>query len=92
MTQRQLAFATGIAQPTIARIERRLTVPRVDTMDRLLRATGHCLEVDRSSGQGIDRSLIRELLSRPVEERVGALTAEARFLDELDGAVPCTRR
>ena len=44
LTQRQLAAATGVAQPTIARIERGLEVPRVDTLDRLVRAAGFALE------------------------------------------------
>ncbi|MGA9159830.1 MAG: helix-turn-helix transcriptional regulator, partial [Actinomycetota bacterium] len=40
LTQRALALRAGIPQPTIARIEARTVVPRIDTLDRLLSACG----------------------------------------------------
>jgi len=62
MTQRQLAAASGIPQSTVARIERGMISPRLDTLERLLRASGHQLEVEPRLGIGVDRSQIRELL------------------------------
>lgn len=86
MTQRQLATVTGIAQPTIARIETGDNVPRLDTLQRLLIATGHQLGVDPQAGRGVDRTLIAEMLERSPAERLASLQAEARFLNQLDGA------
>lgn len=86
MTQRQLATVTGIAQPTIARIETGDNVPRLDTLQRLLIATGHQLGVDPQAGQGVDRTLIAEMLKRSPAERLVTLPAEARFLSQLGAA------
>ena len=63
LTQRALATATGVAQPTIARIERGSEDPRLSTLTRLLAACDHRLEMQASGGEGVDRSAIRELLA-----------------------------
>lgn len=47
LTQRELAQATGIHQPAIARIETGDVVPRVDTLGRLLAACGASLVVEQ---------------------------------------------
>lgn len=86
LSQRALAAATGVAQPTIARIERGVETPRVDTLDRLLRACGEKLEAQPQRGQGVDRTLIQELLRVTPAERLRRLTHEARKLVELDAA------
>src|SRR5579864_5674600 len=52
LTQRGLAARTGVAQPTIARIERGLDDPRVRTLSRLLQACGETLEVSPTLGVG----------------------------------------
>ena len=80
MTQRALARATGIPQASIARIERGLTVPRVDTLQRLLRATGQDIELEQRLGQGIDQSGIHELLALSPEERIHRGMRAARSL------------
>lgn len=69
MTQRALAELTGIPQSLIARIERGTTVPRVDTFERLLQATGQDIEVEFRLGQGVDRTIIRELLRLTPDQR-----------------------
>jgi transcriptional regulator with XRE-family HTH domain len=69
MTQRHLAERTGIPQSSIARIERGVTVPRVDTLQRLLRATGNEIEVEARLGEGVDRSVMRGLLRLTPDER-----------------------
>lgn len=56
-------------QSTIGRIESRAVVPRVDTLAHLLRACDESLEVMPRLGQGIDRSIMRELLKLTAEER-----------------------
>lgn len=91
LTQRSLAARTGVAQPTVARIERGLEVPRVDTMQRLLEACGETLEAGPRRGLGVDRSLIREMLSRSPAERLALVPAEADVLRVLDTARTAAR-
>jgi transcriptional regulator with XRE-family HTH domain len=92
LSQRQLAERTGVAQPTIARIELGVAVPRVDTLDRLLGACGETLEVMRREAVDFDRTLIRRLLAMTPEERVACLIEEAATLRRLDEAHPVGRR
>jgi predicted transcriptional regulator len=86
LTQRALAARTGIAQPTIARIERGTDDPRVSTVARLLAACGESLEAVGRRGDGIDTTLFDELLRLSPAERVRLLTEENRSLDALDRA------
>ena len=88
LTQRRLAAATGVAQPTIARIERGHEVPRVDTLDTLLRACGDTVEAVPLAGVGLDRSVIRQLLRLSPAERGGTAAHDARMLARLDAARP----
>lgn len=83
LTQRELAARARIAQPAIARIETGGVIPRVDTLERLLRACGHNLEVTRRAGAGIDRSVIRQLLRLTPRQRLDLAVAEADKLDRL---------
>ncbi len=46
MTQQQLAQATGMPQPSVARIEAGTVSPRASTLIELLAATGHRLAVE----------------------------------------------
>ena len=59
-TQRELARHTGVAQPTIARIEAGTADPRMSTVDRLLRACGVTLLSTPRPGAGVDE--VRELV------------------------------
>jgi transcriptional regulator with XRE-family HTH domain len=86
LSQRGLAGITGVAQPTIARIERGQEIPRIDTLARLLRACGESIEARPRLGQGVDRSLIRDMLRRTPAERLASLGEEAAFVDTLDRA------
>ena len=87
LTQRELAVRTGIAQPTIARIESGAAVPRVDTFNVLLRACGDDLEVVRRvPGTDVDRSLIRDLLRQSPRERLRLLARDAAGLARLERA------
>ncbi len=72
-----------MAQPAIARIERGTVVPRVDTLDRLLVACGHSLEVERRLGAGVDRTVIRELLRLTPRERLDLAAEEASNMARL---------
>ena len=84
LSQRALAARTGVAQPTIARIERGTDTPRLDTAERLLAGCGWSLVAIRRPD--IDMSLVDELLAMPAVERVRLLTQEAAALDAIDAA------
>ena len=86
LTQRQLAASAGVAQPTIARIERGLEMPRIDTLDRLLRVCGDAVETVPLAGEGIDRTVIRQLLRLTPAERARTAVHDARMLAELDAS------
>src|SRR5436309_121267 len=80
MTQRQLATASGMPQPSIARIENGSTVPRLDTLQRLLHAAGQDLELEPRLGEGVDRTTIRALLGLTADERGQAAAVAGRNL------------
>lgn len=86
LSQRELASRTGIAQPTIARIEAGHVDPRVRTLDRLLSACGVELATVSRSGSGIDRTQIRELLRLTPLERLELLRLDAAGLRRLEAA------
>jgi len=79
LTQRQLATCAGVPQASIARIERGLTRPQVDTLERLLRACGVALTTEPLD-LGIDIGLIRARLAMTPLERHRSALAAARAL------------
>ncbi len=83
MTQRDLAEASGIPQPSIARIERGASIPRVDTLERALRAAGQELEPAPQLGSNVDRSQIRALLAMTPDQRGRAAAVAGRNLVNL---------
>jgi transcriptional regulator with XRE-family HTH domain len=92
LSQRALATATGVAQPTIARIERGSESPRIDTLARLLRACGHRLEARPAAGDGVDRTAIRRLLALTPAERAVLATTEGRAMADVPVGVLAERR
>ena len=87
LSQRELSERTGVAQPTIARIETSQVSPRVATLERLLDACGVRLVLTPRRGQGIDRSVIRELLDLTPEERARRAAEEANNLACLESVL-----
>jgi transcriptional regulator with XRE-family HTH domain len=83
MTQRDLAVASGVPQSSIARIEQGVTVPRIDTLHRLLRAAGHDLELGPTVGDGVDRTQIRALMALTSADRGRAAELAGRNLLQL---------
>ncbi len=83
LTQRGLAARCGVAQPTIARIERGIDDPRVSTVCRLLAACGESIEAMPEIGVGVDRSEIRRLLRMSPRDRARTLEDDAKFLDSV---------
>ena len=69
LSQRELARRAGVPQPAVSRIERDHGSPRVDTLDRLLRACGKALELADRPGLGVDRTLVWERLRLSPGER-----------------------
>lgn len=86
LSQRELASRARVAQPAVARIEAGGVVPRVDTLEHLLRACGHTLEVARRVGAGVDRSVIKQLLKLTPRQRLDLAVTEANNLDRLLGS------
>lgn len=83
LTQRQLAERAGMPQATVGRIEAGLITPRVDTLERLLRAAGQELAAGPRPGIGIDRSQIRALLRLTPRQRLELAVRDAAGLDRL---------
>ena len=73
MTQHQLAAAVKMPQPSIARIERGTVLPRTETLEALLAATGHRLSVE-PIGPKVDHEPIKRRLAMSLPRR----TREAR--------------
>jgi transcriptional regulator with XRE-family HTH domain len=87
LTQRELAARTGVAQPTIARIESGRADPRISTLDLLLSACGERLAVEFDRSPGIDRSQIHDLLRLTPRERVESLRGDAAGWDRFEAAL-----
>ena len=71
LTQAEVARRAGVAQPAVARIEGGGSSPRVDTLERLLRACGATLVAEPGPGRDVDRTQIRALLRRTPIRRLG---------------------
>jgi transcriptional regulator with XRE-family HTH domain len=83
LTQRQLAMRAGVPQATVGRIEAGLITPRVDTLEKLLRASGQELAVGPRPGLGVDRSQIRELLRLTPRQRLELAVRDAAGMGRL---------
>lgn len=83
LSQAALAQGAGIPQSTIARIETGKLTPRVDTLERLLRAAGRSLELAPVIGADEDRSLIRDRLRLSPAERARLAVREARAMGRI---------
>jgi len=83
LSQRALAARTGVAQPTIARIERGQDDPRLQTVERLLNACDESIEALPRAGIGVDRSEIRELLALSPRQRLMSLVEESAGSEQL---------
>lgn len=80
LSQRALAAKSGMKQPAIARIESGEVNPRVATLDHLLGACGEDLELASRLGEGLDRTVIHQLLKLNPGERAVFSVEAARNL------------
>ena len=78
LTQAQLAERAGLSQAEVARLERAGSNPTAATLERLLRATGHRLELRRLDA--VDETQLRERLELTPAERLAAFEASQRNL------------
>jgi hypothetical protein len=70
----------------VARIELGRLAPRIDTLERILRAAGRTLTSEPLPGDGEDLSLIRDRLRLTPAERARLAVREARALARLEAA------
>jgi transcriptional regulator with XRE-family HTH domain len=70
LTQKQLAQRLAVSQPVVARLERRGANPRVSTLDRVIAATGHGLDMSLTPDFGIDESMIAADLKLTHDQRL----------------------
>ena len=81
LTQAQLARRLGVTQAALARLERPSANPTVRTLERVLDATGHRLDMRLGrAAPSVDVTLLREALEMSPAERIAAaarLTASA---------------
>lgn len=85
MTQRVLAARAGVPQSTVGRIETGVIEPRIDTLLRILHASGHDLELGARLGESVDRAQIRERLALTPRQRLEDLTIAAAAVRLLHG-------
>ncbi|SRR5712691_748680 len=83
LSQRELGRRTGVAQPTISRIERGLMSPTVDTLEPLIEACGMELEIIERPGVGVDRGQLWERLEHTPSERMRGSVQAALAIDLL---------
>ena len=78
LTQAELGRRLGMSQPAIVKLERPGANPTVRTLDRVLRATNHRLELRAPEwAPSVDESLIRQQLALPPAERLRRLERHA---------------
>lgn len=82
-TQRELSARTGIPQPMISAIERGLQDPRHSTLERILAACGHEVDVVPVAGEGVDRTQFIAPLRRAPLERLRGGVAASLAIDRL---------
>lgn len=70
LSQRDLAQAAQVPQPSIARVERGQQVPRVDTLLRMLEASGFELELRPRVDPDLDYSQVRFFAGLTPEQRL----------------------
>ena len=79
LTQRELAARLGVSQPVVARLESAGANPRLSTLRRVLRASGHDLDLElRPAASPVDETLIAANLRRSPADRLRAFATAYR--------------
>ena len=92
LSQQQLAERLAVSQPVVARLERRGANPRVSTLDRVIAATGHGLEMTLSPPFGIDETMIAADLKLTPDERLRRFEAFYGFAKSARGQAAIAER
>ena len=103
LTQRELAQRVGTSQPAIARLEQGATNPTLDTLARCAAATGFELRIElvplprhdpvvELYKRDVDRTLLRENLRKPIDDRLRTLSEWQEAGGELQRATREARR
>jgi transcriptional regulator with XRE-family HTH domain len=90
LSQRELGERTGVPQSTVARIESGFVDPRTSTVVKLLAACGEEIEAVPRLGQGVDRTVIRQLLELDHQGRFDNAVASARNLKAFQESIEWT--
>jgi len=85
LTQAELAGRLGVKQPVIARLERGGANPRLSTLDRVIAATGHSLDLDLGPPAGIDETMIAADIGLSPAERLGRFEQLYEFARRFGG-------
>jgi transcriptional regulator with XRE-family HTH domain len=84
LSQAALASRLGTTQSAIARLERDAVSPRVDTLERALRACGRRLELGVGRSEtSIDETLVARMLRVPPGERIKSFERSYANLREI---------
>lgn len=92
MTQAELATRLGVSQSAVAKLERAGANPTIQTLDRVLRPTGHRLQLIAPAwSESIDESLLRQALQRTPAERIKSVERMRKDLRRLQVAAARSR-
>lgn len=91
LTQAELAARLGISQSAIAKLEREGSNPTVETLDRVLRPTGHRLQLIAPTWGAVDVDLIRPALERTPAERIKSVERMHKDMRRLQAAAARSR-
>jgi predicted transcriptional regulator len=86
LTQAELARRIEVTQPVIARLEREGANPRLQTLEKVIAATGHSLELSMGPGSGIDETMIAADLKLTPDERLRRFEDFYGFAKRIGGA------
>ncbi len=90
LTQAQLGRRLAVSQAAVARLESRGSNPTIETLERVLSAAGHRLEIRAEPRpRGVDETLIAANLALTPGGRLSAFTASYR---SVRGLVENSRR
>jgi transcriptional regulator with XRE-family HTH domain len=80
LTQAELAARIGTKQSVVSRWERRLDVPRVDTLGRILQACGFEADLTFRRHDDVDRTQLRQNLAMTPTQRLQSVRNVSEFL------------
>lgn len=85
LTQAELARRVAVTQPVIARLEREGANPRLQTLEKVIAATGRSLELGVGPSAGIDETMIVADLKLTPDERLRQFEALYEFASRFGG-------